>query len=83
MISADGEGRRRYLTLFNSGPFLLSPLGRISLIRRFPARLLSPLRWEFIQPRHRHNWTACIAAHLCNGIVGPPKFVVRPQRFSG
>src|ERR1700730_18561485 len=34
--------------LFNSGPFLLSPLGRVSLIRRFPARLLPPLRGKFI-----------------------------------
>jgi hypothetical protein len=34
--------------LFNSGPFLLSPLGRISLIRRFPAWLLPPLRGKFI-----------------------------------
>ena len=32
----------------NSGPFLLSPLGRISLIRRFAVWLLPPLRGKFI-----------------------------------
>src|ERR1700729_2869757 len=47
-----GSARRRAAPLFNSGPFLLSPLGRISLIRCFPAWLLPPLRGKFI-PFHR------------------------------